>query len=189
MKLKNIKNSWLSNTGFGFATAFLCSLCFLLPTPKVQAATCTPSSATICVAADDAVSIWVNGTNLGVSLYGPNWDSASAPPCVAVPIADINATGTNTLAVKNINTSTGEMWATWYLDVTCSDGTHSYTTSSDSGISMVMSTSCTDPSADGSSNAWYNSAYSSSTAGWYTPVVYSSTIWKKQIYNPKTGTG
>ena len=167
---------------------FLAEAFLFIPNKTVFAA-CTPVSAQICVATDDAVSLWINGNDMGVSLQSPNWDSTSNPPCVAIPIADLNASGTNYLAVKNMNTSSGEMWASWYLDITCSDNTHSYTTSSDSGISMVMSTSCTDPSADGSSNAWYSTAYSSSTAGWYTPVVYSSTIWKKQIYNPKTGTG
>ena len=124
---------------FGAALLGLAFLLLSFPTAKVQAATCTPSAAQICCAMDDSYSpIVINGHDLGVSLYGPNWDASTNPPCVTFPASYLNATGTNTVAIKLWNTSTGEMWGTWYIDVTCSDGTHAYDTSSDGNIQSTL---------------------------------------------------
>ena len=140
----------------------------------------TMTSATLCVNGDDITDVWINGYSMGSFNY-VNWDSTDPVPCVSVPIAYLNATGGNVIAALNRDTGMGEIYTSWVLDVTYSDGQHAYM-SSDDGVKLNTSTyDCSSPPAAD----WYQPTYNHSS--WGDAVVVTGTTWGKQMFDPGTG--
>ena len=158
---------------------------------SLRAAGCTPTSARICVEADDEADLYVNGVFVAHFAY-VNWDSAGVVPCQTITdptvLAALGAGGTLSTRVHNIGS--GEMWAAYSIDVSCSGGQHSYVSSgSASGATGYHQSDCNTPPANppgsGGTN-WYDPAFVPS--GWSAPVVVTGATWGKPVYDPKTGT-
>ena len=155
---------------------------------------CTPSSAQLCAAVDDDADIYINGTFIDSFPYcDVGW--VCSVKCISLSGAQLSLlqqTG-NVIAVELLNTDASEMWASWSLDITCSDGTHSYVSSSDiTDISMYYDNSpCpADPAPnDGGGLPWYDPLYDDSTSGvsWTAPLVETGYKWGKRLYDPQTG--
>jgi len=159
-----------------------------------QAQTCTPVSAQLLGSADDQLSIWINGNGP----YGPiNYitSGTGAIPPISIPVGAFNATGPNLIAALNQDLTASVVESSWVIDVTCSNGQHSYITSSDAGLKMYVSPcsagSSPAPPNDGGGNAWYSPNYASaSTYFTGTPTVITgqaAPIWLQPMYNPQTG--
>src|SRR5688572_26016914 len=83
------------------------------------AAVCTPTAATLCLAADDYADIWINGVCV-LACTGtdfPYIDGSSSTPvkCVSVSTAILDPLGNNNIAVRVRDVQPTEMWGTWAL--------------------------------------------------------------------------
>ena len=152
---------------------------------NINAATCTPTSAILCINGDDDTSVWINGNYVGAFPY-VNWDAPGFPLCVNVPVAWLNATGDNVIAMAVTDTAGGQIWGSFTLDVTCSGGQHAYI-SSNSGNMKLSYTNIynSPPPNDGSGNAWYTLNYND--ASWGYAVQVGVTTWAKPLYDPADG--
>ncbi len=148
---------------------------------------CTPSSAQICVASDDWSQVYVGGVYLGQINYC-NWNgTGSCPPgCITVPTSLLSGNQVY-VAVYTQNTSCNTLYASWDLDITCSNGEHSDISSATGGINMDYVNNG-NPSTPPASN-WYATNYN--TTGWISPVVVSEAsgdcCLSQSLYNPTTG--
>ena len=112
-------------------------------------AQCTATSAQVCGVADDYMSIWIDGIQVGSGndfrfahvncpnsacaigscAAGPAW-GVCTPVCVSVSaaiLALITANPNNVvIAAKVQNAQNNEVFGSWYLDFTCSGGNHAY---------------------------------------------------------------
>ncbi len=158
----------------------------LLPSASlISAAACTPTAATFCLGADDLAEVWVNGVSLGFVFNYVDQSSASPVPCVSVPLALLNAGGPNYLAVRLQNTAPSVTMACWYMDVTCSDGSHSYLSSNDAFEFFEDLDNSSPPPVLGGFN-WYEPAYVPAPA-WGAPTTVTGAFWLKQPIHPYTG--
>ncbi|MBN2753834.1 MAG: DUF11 domain-containing protein [Candidatus Goldbacteria bacterium] len=149
-------------------------------------AACTPVSATLCVNGDDNTSVWLNGNYVGAFNY-VNWDSTSEPVCMSVPVAWINSTGANSIALSVTDTGGGQIWGAFALDVECAGGLHSYVSSNEGGIALSATLDYNIPPADdGGGNSWYETNYDDSA--WGSAVMVTDKTWAKLLYNPADGT-
>lgn len=152
-------------------------------------AACTATTARICVEADDEADLYVNGVFVATFSY-VNWDSAGVVPCQTITnpavLAALTAGGKLSTRVHNIGS--GEMWAAYSVDVTCSGGLHAYVASSTAGATGYHQNDCNSPPANppgaGGTN-WYDPAFVPS--GWSTPIVVTGATWGKPVYHPQTG--
>ncbi len=166
--------------------AILMSLIF----PSIAQGACTPTAAQICVGSDDESYVWINNNILnGGAVFDTN--SCTSQTCVNVPASYINVTGTNEIAVENINVTAGYVWSSWVLQITCSSGLDEYISSSDGNVSYYnqVSSTAAPPANDSNSLTWYDPNYSNTT-GWGVPVAVTN---KASIYcvpatDPRTGT-
>ncbi|MCE5300032.1 MAG: hypothetical protein LLG37_04050, partial [Spirochaetia bacterium] len=168
------------------ATLFISILFFCMLPLSGFGASCVPVSARICVGADDEANVWINGNVVddGTSFHG-----AATPPCADIPIAYLNLSGNNTVAVKNNNTISGYVWASWVIDFTCSNGSHTYVTGSDGNVTYFnqSTTASATPEPDGAT-LWYRPGYGNMT-GWGTPtyVTNPAAIWFNPVADPING--
>jgi hypothetical protein len=182
MKVKNNKTTHA-------AGLFLCLLVLLLPF-SIYAASCTPVSANICVGADDEAYVWINGNPVDDGTHFYAVQVGQPVPCAPVPVTDISATGNNDIAVKNPNVIAGFVWASWVLDITCFDGSHTYITSSDGTVSYFnqSTTASAPPANDGSGHVWYDPAYNDGgTWGMPVSVTNPAAIYDSPVKYPPTG--
>jgi hypothetical protein len=162
-------------------------------TPTFAAAACTPVSAILCAAVDDYADIWINSTYIDNFPYVP-WDQTGVyPKCVALPPAVASALSptNNMIAVRDLNTSCCEIWASWSLDITCSNGMHSYASSNSTPSDMYWDNNgcpATDPAVSGGHN-WYDALYNESGSGlsWTAPVIVTGQKFGKMMSDPGTG--
>ncbi len=181
--LQNIKRSTCPKFLFGFlGFLFIATI-----SPVYTWAQCTPSSAQICVASDDWSQVYVGGVYLGQVGYC-NWDgSGMCPPgCITVPTSLLTGS-TPYIAIYTQNTSCNNLYASWDLDITCSNGQHSTISSANTGVKMDYVSSGT-PSTPPASN-WYATNYN--TTGWVSPTQVSTAstecCWSQVLYNPVYG--
>jgi uncharacterized repeat protein (TIGR01451 family) len=159
----------------------------------IFSASCTPTMAVICVAPDDHAWVYINGNFIDEFHY-VNWDETGVPKCVTLTstqLSSLQPTG-NIIAVRNLNTNCCEIWSSWSLDVYCSGGGHSYTSSADtSGISMYHdNTPCpADTPVPSGGYQWYQGSYNQSGSGlsWVAPTIVTGQKWGKRIWDPQTG--
>jgi len=151
---------------------------------------CAPTTATICVGADDQSTVWINGNPIG-SVGNPCVVEGSSVQCLSVPVTDLATTGTNYIQISNLNVTAGYVWSSWLLDITCAGGTHEYISSSDGNTSYYnqVTSGASPPPNDTNGYTWYNPAYSNTT-GWGvpTPVTNPASIYCSPAIDPRTGT-
>ena len=189
-----------------FIAVFLAMVTILINTPAYTA--CTPSSAQLCAAVDDIAQVYINGTLItNTTLWdfpGGAVDSAfpyadvsgspgpPAPLCISLSpaqLALLQPTG-NVISVRTLNTGAYELWTSYSLDVTCSEGGHSYVSSADiANIDLHYDDSC--PAGDmptyGGRN-WYDPLYDQTGSGmsWVTPSYEEGMKFGKRIFDPAT---
>ncbi len=99
---------------------------------NIQIYSANITSAMLCGNFDDYATVYVNGNSIGSYNY-INWDSGSPITCRSVSTAYLNASGSNVIAIKVQDTNGGEIWASWYMDVTYDNGQHAYVSSNQGG--------------------------------------------------------
>jgi len=193
-------------SGIAFVAVFWAITAILINTPVYSA--CTPASAQLCAAVDDIAQVYINGTLItNTNLWdfpGGAADSAfpysdvsgspgpPAPLCIsldAAQLALLQPTG-NVISVRTLNTGAYELWTSYSLDVTCSEGGHSYVSSADiANIDLHYDDSC--PAGDmptyGGRN-WYDPLYDQTGSGqsWVMPSYEEGKKFGKRIYDPAT---
>jgi hypothetical protein len=149
-----------------------------------------PVSANFCMSADDIAYAWLNSNPLNSGSGFPGATSTASVVCVNVPMAYFDLGGKNVLAIRNPNTITGFVWASWALDMTCSDGSHTYQTNEMSNVLMYnQPTSASPPPAnDGGGLTWYHRDYNN-LGTWVAPtgVTWPDALYFKPATNPATG--
>ncbi|MBP7793035.1 MAG: hypothetical protein KA120_08245 [Candidatus Goldbacteria bacterium] len=171
------------------ATIILLIIITIIFSFPVYSASCTPSSARICVGADDDAYVWINGNPVDDGTHFHAVTDCPNVPCANVPIEYINAAGNNVISIQNNNLITGFVWASWVLDITCFDGSHFYMTSADSGIAYYnQPLGYPTPSNDVSGRAWYHPDYSGAGT-WGTPVTVTdpAAFFDCPATDPRTG--
>ncbi|MCX7697848.1 MAG: hypothetical protein N2114_00080, partial [Candidatus Goldbacteria bacterium] len=144
------------------------------------------TGAILCGNFDDHAWVYVNGNLIGEYHY-INWDSGSPITCRSVSASYLNASGSNVIAIKVQDTNGGEIWASWYMDVTYDNGQHAYVSSNQGGGRISSVYDCNNPPAnDGSGNPWYASSYANHSS-WPNSVQVTGTTWGKVFYDPSTG--
>ncbi len=187
---------------------FICTLILIFPGSVYPA--CTPASAELCAAVDDISMIYINGTLITDSAledfvaddgtyadaafpYCDIGDDTCEPTCInldAAELALLQDSG-NVISVRTLNTGYNELWVSYSLDITCTEGGHSYVTSADpSEISMYYDNSCPEgdiPQYGGLD--WHDPLYDESGSGltWETPYLEQGQKYGKRIYDPQTG--
>ncbi len=151
-------------------------------------AQCVPTNITVCGGFDDSGDIWINSTYIG------NFPlSTSAAPCISIANPPfLISPGINIIAVQNENTNPTGMWASWSVDISCSDGTHSFLTSSGPLNTVYDPQPASCPPAiplplgsPGTAN-WYDYSFVPS-ATWITPVTVTADIFgNKTATDPQT---
>ena len=178
-----------------FFKLFLISLLmiFVFSISSVFSATCTPASAILCATVDDQAEFYLNGTLIDSFVYCGAAD-ACVVKCVSLTPAELlllQPTG-NILAARLLNLQASQMWMSWSLDITCSEGGHSYVSSASIADIQALhdSSACpADPLAnDIAGKHWYDTSYITTTVSpWMTPVVVTDKKWGKRIFDPGTG--
>ncbi|MBP7791732.1 MAG: hypothetical protein KA120_01580, partial [Candidatus Goldbacteria bacterium] len=144
------------------------------------------TSARLCGNFDDYAQVYVNGNLIGSYNY-INWDSGSGITCITFSTSYLNASGSNVIAIKVQDTNGGEVWASWYMDVTYDNGQHAYNSSNDGGGKIASTYDCgTAPPNDGGGNSWTSPSYSLHSS-WPGSVQVTATTWGKVFYDPSTG--
>jgi hypothetical protein len=172
---------------------YLFTIAFLLivfTAPPLKAATCTPTSAVLCAAIDDWANIYVNGQYINSYTYCDiSW--ACAPQCFSLTpaqVASLLPTG-NDIAVYTQNTACCELWASWSLDIQCSDGGQALISSDSQPVVLYSDSSCTSPNPSptpsGGKN-WYDTTYVPNGA-WIAPVAMTGKKWGRRLTDPVTG--
>src|ERR1035437_5501381 len=153
---------------------------------------CTPTAATLCVAADDIAQVWINDNFAGSFTY-VNWDQTGVyPKCISIPAAWIFDSVPNVIAIDVRNTRCCEIWGSWTIESMCQDGTHSCLSSDDPGMmlynALTPQPTPSPPPPDGNGKLWWQVQYTAvATPIWQSAVVDNGTIYGKLIYNPCTG--
>jgi hypothetical protein len=162
---------------------------FCLPMASV-AVSCTPISARICVGADDEAYVFINGNPIPEVTNYHGVSSAANIPCANVSAAYFNLSGNNVIAVRNYNSIAGFVWASWSLDITCFDGSHTYINSDDGNVDYFDQPTFVDPppANDGGGLTWQHPDYDPVPA-WTVPVPVTCTIamWFMPAVDPLTG--
>ena len=162
----------------------------ILHVTPVMAASCTPKSAQICVGADDEAYVWINGNQVDDGTHFFGVQVGQPVPCAPVPVTMFSATGSNTIAVENPNVTAGFVWASWVLDITCFDGTHTYITNMGSGVTYFNQPTSASPAPanDGGGNQWYLPSYNNNS-GWGAPfqVTCPAAIYLSPAIDPAAG--
>ncbi|PKL90837.1 MAG: hypothetical protein CVV21_10605 [Candidatus Goldiibacteriota bacterium HGW-Goldbacteria-1] len=169
---------------------FLTASISLLFAFSVSAA-CNPTAATLCVAVDDIADVWINGQYIDAFTY-VNWDETGVQPKCVTFNPDILDETQNIVAIKVKNLRCCEVWGSWSIEATCSDGTHSCINSDATGASQMRLNfieDCTqEPAYDSLGNTWWAREYQDAgVAPWQNPEVVTGTIYGKIIYDPCTG--
>ena len=109
--------------------------------PKQASSQCTATSVQVCGVADDFETIYINGVMVGsgfdfrfVHVQCPGtmdpWSECPTPVCVTTTNASIlnsiTTLQTATVAAQVVNAKNNDVWGSWYVDITCSSGQHSY---------------------------------------------------------------
>src|SRR5208283_168559 len=122
-----------------FVFLFFVLLSFSL---HAAAVVCTPQSAVLCAGVDDVADIYINGIYVATFGYvDVSLTGEVAPQCLTFTQAQLLTTyglapgNGNVIAVHDQNTECCEMWATWSMDITCTNGGHTYV-DSDSGTGV-----------------------------------------------------
>ncbi len=143
------------------------------PTIVCSGSMCCPVFAQICVSSDDWSQVYVGGVSLGQVNYCDSNGTGSCPPgCLDVPMSLLSVTQLY-VAVYTQNTSCNNLYASWDLDITCSNGFHSEITSANGNVLMDY-VSSGNPSTPPASN-WYATNYNSSGGTWTAPVSVNTT--------------
>ncbi len=161
------------------------------PTATVTS-TPTPISTTIthaqiCMNSDDWSQVYIGGVYLGEITYC-NWDgSGTCPPgCIFINPTLLTGSQVN-IAIYTQNTATNNVYSSWDLDITYSNGLHSEITSGSGGVKMDY-ISIGNPTTPPASN-WYATNYDDS--GWGNPTVVNTTsglcCWGQPLFNPVSG--
>ena len=161
------------------------------------AAVCTPSSGQVCVAVDDYADVYVNGVYVTTFSYVPTGGTIGCATLPAAAISALQATG-NVIAVRAQNSQCCEMWATWSMQITCSNGGYSYVDSGDgTGISYITdtNTSCngsgqsTDAGPSDGTYTWYQTNYNQAGDSTWAPasnILYLGQEWGEKQISMKT---
>jgi len=142
------------------------------------AAVCTPASAELCAAVDDIAMIYINGIYIDTFGY-QNVGSGTPPKCENLTTAELNSLGaTNVIAVRDQNTNCCEIWATWSMDITCTDGGHTYV-DSDYGTGVDYSYDSNQGCCTGSDGnpATCDAGPSEGGYTWYNPLYNENGTW------------
>jgi len=154
-------------------------------------AQCTPQSAYLIGSADDLLTVYVNG-----SAYGPiSYVNAGtgSPVQISIPAGAFLSTG-NIIAAVNTNTAPSVVESSWVIDVTCTNGQHSYFTSNDfagKANSMYDDTACTGPPATNGGFQWYQPGWNAAGVFTGSPTQVTGAPgqggWLQQFYSPQNG--
>lgn len=169
-------------------TGLLLASLFMLPL-QVRSAVCSPTAATLCVGIDDIADVWINGQCVASCLGDFSYISAaSGTPvaCLSINPAILSPTGANSVAVRVRDTAPTEMWGTWSLDITCSDGGHAFASSADSNIQIYYDPNGSAPPPPLGGFEWYQTSYVPAPA-WTNPVVVTASVAGKPAQNAQTG--
>ena len=120
-----------------------------------MAATCTPSSVKVCGVADDSMTVWINGYQIGGANafmfaplnYTPTPSSTptylvTSPVCVTSTDPGLLASltsGTNVLGAQVNNNAIYQIFGNWWVDIACNGGQHSYVISDGANTSVYRS--------------------------------------------------
>ncbi len=157
---------------------------------QVKAA-CTPTSAQLCAAVDDYAFIYLNGNLIDTYTYCDISNGGCTPKCDTLNTTQLGylmQTG-NVIALYTQNTSAGELWASWSLDVNCADGTQALISSDSQPVSLYYDPSCASPNPSPTPSGghnWYDTAYVQNGA-WGPPVEMSGHKYGKRLSDPVTG--
>jgi hypothetical protein len=140
-----------------------CGLFFGQGIPSSSFAQCIPTSLQFCAGVDDLADVWINSIYIGSFGFVP----PPSAPCTTILLPGfLNPAGTNLLAVRLRNLNPVQMWATWSLEVGCSDGTQAYWNSSSGGcISMDTPDNCSVTAPPGAPGLWIDPAFTPVSAG------------------------
>lgn len=156
----------------------------------LTAGSCTPISARICVGSDDMSYVYINGIEITEATNFQGVHDPAVIPCANVDISYFNLSGNNVIAVKNYNSIAGFVWASWALDITCFDGSHTYIKSNDGNVDYFNQPTSSDPppANDGGGLTWTHPDYNPVPV-WVAPVPVTCTIamWFMPAVDPTTG--
>ncbi len=153
---------------------------------------CNPTGATLCAAVDDNSDIYLNGTLLDTFTYCDiTW--TCTPKCISLSPAQLAllTDGDNVISVYTQNTNCCEVWASWYLDITCASG-RVQISSDNRPVLLYSDTTCeTVPTPNPSptpagGKQWFDPLYVPNVA-WVTPTDMTGFKYGKRIYDPSTG--
>ena len=177
------------NGVFMFITIFSA---LFLSHQSLWAQSCTPSSATLCVAGDDNTYVWINGNEIvtnqpsagGFLFPYVNWTDPGSPLCVSVPLGDLS--GTNVISAVTYNTACCDVWTSWALDISCSNtSNHTVITSSNTPDTFYFDAGGGNPPPMNGGLNWWQPAYSAPGTYFTSPSFnLGGHFWGKQIYDP-----
>jgi hypothetical protein len=122
----------------GFLIRFFLVCAVLAPWAILRALDCTPTSATITYAADDYMFFYLNGNEI---LNGTTFDAGAPAVTVPIPVADFAAVGSpDYFAFEDVNSVANLISCTFLITITCADGSSSYITAGDLGLTMYNDT-------------------------------------------------
>src|SRR6185369_3666848 len=160
----------------------------LLGSASKAQAQCSPTAAYVSGVADDAATIYVNGTQVGTFSF-VDANSSTQPPIYSFNPAILTQTG-NLISVINQNQLASEVLAAWWIDIVCSDGSHVFITNADGGFNMYQDTSGTSPPPVCSGKSWNQVGYTdcgTKFTGSPTLVNFGAGYAAKNLISPLTG--
>ena len=176
-------------------TILVSAVLILLGIGSAWTAPCTPTSVQVCGVADDYMTIWVNGVQIGAGNdyrilplgcpAGPAWSVCPTPVCVTTTdptiLNNIGSTGILTVAAQVANAQGHDLYGSWLADVTCSSGQHAFLESAgNSTEAFVTSGTGTAPACSPvtlpavTSGNWYDSAPALFPGAWNPAVEVSA---------------
>lgn len=163
-------------------------LLFLLFFPCCIHSACTPVAAVLRAISDDNMEMWINGTYIGK--ITTNTDVVGTLP---IDPALIMQTG-NIIRVRNNDNAASNVFTSWIIDVTCSDGSHSYINHTENSPKAFYCGTCWDSACtvpvDGSGREWWNPAWVNPNPGTYfvnPGVLIPISPFLTRLTNPYTG--
>lgn len=198
----------------GFTIIFIALSLFLIPaSTKAQ---CTATSIQVCGVADDEMTLYIEGIQVGVGgdfrfahvqcpttqcapgscSNGGSW-GVCMPVCM--PVTDVNilnaitANNSNVVvAARVMDAGPQQVFGSWYIDIGCANNDHAYIQSDGTNTQVIMETeagtfpTCSTVAPPYSGGADWYDPVASPT-GWSPALQVTGTIWSKQMFDPQTG--